>query len=415
MTSDDYKRFEFHFGVILLRTRRFQGTMDRLGKARIAKPLGWFLLFVMPVAAAIGFYIFLTQLSVLLSPTGIVVAGYIRTISPLANLGIPGINPYIPVVDGWIALVVAMIIHEGAHGVLARSLGLPVKSAGLLFFLFVPIGAFVDVDEGALKDARASYSGRVLAGGAGINLVVGLVSLLLLVSLVSGMAPLATGAGILNVGDGTPAAAAGVIPGDIIVSINGQNITDLNTVLGPNTTLHAGEFINLTVYRNGHLLPINHVGLACCNQIINTKTNTTISYPYIGVSQATGSDLTTALKRYTSPLANPFVYVCIPTFARCQPIVPFSDSLAGFYSSPLGGYGVPAMNLLYWLFFINFNLAIFNALPIYPLDGGQAFLVGVKALGRGRISDLWAMRITTGTTVAVAAMILGVILVPWFL
>ena len=75
---------------------------------------------------------------------------------------------------------------------------------------------------------------------------------------------------------------------------------------------------------------------------------------------------------------------------------------------------VPVASLLYWVFFLNFNLAIFNALPIYPLDGGQAFLVGVKALGRGRMSDATAMRITTAVTLAVVALLLGVVAGPYF-
>ena len=397
----------------MVRTKRFQRTMDKLGSFRVSKPIGWLLLYAMPIAAGLGFFLFLNQLGVLLSPKGAAVASYVRTLSPLANLGLPGINPYLPVVDGWIALFVAMIVHEGAHGVIARSLGLPVKSSGLLFFLIVPIGAFVDVDEEALKTTRASYSLRVLAGGAGINLLAGVLSLLLLVSLVSGMTPLADGAGIVNVAPGGPAATAGVMPGDIVVRINGQNVTDLNTVLGPNTTLQSGQTVNLTVVRGGQFLNIGNIKLACCDEIINTKTNVTVKYPYIGVVQETGSDLRTAVSQYSAPLSNLYLYICIPTLPVCQQRVPYSDTLAPFYSSSLGSETAPVMNLLYWLFFLNFNLALFNALPIYPLDGGQAFKVGVKALGK--FDDETATRVTTGVTLAVVGMLVAVVGGPYLL
>ncbi len=413
MTEEEFNRFEFHFGVILFRTKRFQAIMDRLGKSRISKPAGWALLYLMPVAAAIGAYIFLTEAAVLLSPRGAEVVSYIHTISPLANIGLPGINPYLPIVDGWAALVVAMIVHEGAHGIVARSLGLPVKSSGLLFFLVVPIGAFVDVDEDAMRGARSSYAGRVLGAGAGINLVVAIVCLLALAATVGAFTPAASGAGIIGVAQGSPAYNAGLRPGDIVTSVDGRNVTDLDSVLGPNTTLKAGESINMTVFESGRLVDVNGVKLACCDVIENTQTGQNVSYPYIGVEQITGASLTATASAYAAPLSNIYLYFCVPTLPACQTRVPYSSDLAPFYKSSLGVAAVPLANFLYWLFFLNFNLAIFNALPIYPLDGGQAFLVGLKGLGRGRLTDRTALTITGLVTVVVLGLVLGIVIGPY--
>lgn len=413
MESDDFKRVQFTWGVVMLRTKRFQRVLDRLGAYRISRPLGWVFLYLLPICAFFAFYLFFTEAWVLLSPRGAEISAYVRTIGPLANLALPGINPYLPVVDGWLALVIAVVIHEGAHGVVARSLGLPVKSSGALFLLFVPIGAFVEVDETAIKQAKASYSGRVLAAGTGINLVAGLACLALLLLLVGSMAPAAAGVGVVTVAPGGPAANGGLQRWDIITQINGMNITDLSTVLHPNTTLKAGETVNLTVYRDGDILHLP-VTLGCCNVVQNATTGQNISsYPYIGVVPATGGSLASAVSAYSSPLSNLWQYVCIPTLPACQSRVPFSDTLSGFYASPLGGETAPLANFLYWMFFLNFNLAIFNALPIYPFDGGQAFGVGVKALGKGKMSEETLGRITSSTTVLVAALILGVVLAPW--
>jgi len=418
MEPGDYKRFEFQYGIILLRTRRFQSLMDRLGASRVSKPVGWFLLYVMPVAAAIGFYLFLSELGILFSPRGAAVASYVRTLSPLANLGIPGINPYLPIVDGWIALVIAMIIHEGMHGIVARSLGLPVKAAGLLFFLIVPIGAFVDVDENAIKTAPSSYSGRVLAAGAGINLMAGLICLLLLVGVVSTMRPASQqGIGVVVAAD-SPLSKAGIQTYDYILDVNGIPLNDPSAI-STSSWYKINNTVTLTVFRGGTTFEKN---VTLSYQLLqNTSSGQTFKSPFIGVSfinpgtQSVPS-LQSAVNAYTgAALTKPFTYVCIPTLPTCQSVVPFSDTMAPFYTSSLGAIVSPLANLLYWIFFLNFNLAIFNALPIYPLDGGQAFMVGVKALGKGKLSEKTLLRITGAATLAVITMIFAVIAGPWLL
>ena len=418
MEPEGYKRFEFHYGIVLLRTRRFQSIMDRLGANRFSRPAGWFLLYVMPIAAAVGFYLFLSELGVLLSPRGAAVASYVRSLSPLANLGLPGINPYLPIVDGWIALVIAMIIHEGAHGIVARSLDIPVKSSGLLFFLFVPIGAFVDVDESALKEARNSYSGRVLAAGAGINLVVGLICLLLLLGTVSLMRPASQqGVGVVVV-DGSPLSKAGVETYDYILAVNGTPLNDLS-VIGNSQWYRINNTVTLTIWRDGSTFDRNvTIGY---QEFENTSSGQTFKLPFLGISLGSpGSQSVSGLENIASnyagsALSRPVIYICIPTLPACQGVVPFSDRMSPFYTSSLGPSLSPLANLLYWIFFLNFNLAIFNALPIYPLDGGQAFLVGVKALGRGKLSEARVMQITAVATFAVLALILGVLAGPYIL
>lgn len=415
MEEEEPKKVEFQYGILLIRTKRFQSLLDRLGSWRTTKPVSWVLLALMPIAGAFILYLFLFELEVLLSPQGVAIASAIRTIGPLANLGLPGINPYIPVFDGIVALIIAVVLHEGAHGVIARGLGVHVKSSGLLFLLFIPIGAFVDVDENELKTTKASYSGRILAGGAGVNFVVAIVSLLLLVAAVGAMVPAASGAGITGVTTGSPAYNAGIRPGDIVTQLDGHNLTDLTTYLGPNTNFTAGQSVNLTVYRGGKYLAVIPVTLTCCEEIENTTTGQIIAkYPIIGVNSISLSGIAAIPAQYAHP-SNLFVFLCIPTFPDCQSRIPYSDALSSFYTSPLGSLGPPIMNLLFWIFFLNLNLAGFNALPIYPLDGGQAFRVGVKALGRGKMSDESAMRITTAATFIILAVLLGVLLGPYII
>lgn len=419
MEEEGFKRFEVHYGLVLMvRTKRFLSAMDRMGRSAISRPVAWALLYLMPVAAAAAFLLFIGVFGVLLSSKGPQVASGIVSLGPLANLGIPGLNPYIPILYGWIALVVGMVVHEGAHGVVARSLGLPVKNSGLILFLFViPIGAFVDIDENVLKQAKKSHAARVLAAGAGTNLVLAILCLILLVGIVGTMTPVVNGAAITSVSQGGPAAARDMLPGDVVTAVNGKPVTDLSTILGENTTLEAGQSLNFTVYRSGHTLQIDNVTLVCCERIIDTTTNQTLaSWPIIGVASVSEAGLRQEVSSYSNIFNNPLVYIgCIPTlnFGTCQGAVPFSSSDVVFYSSPLGPGLVPLTNVLYWIFFLNFNLAIFNSLPIYPLDGGQAFRVGVEALGRGRFTEERVSKITIGVTAAVLAFLLGIIIGPY--
>lgn len=409
----EYKRFEFQYGLVLLRTKRFEGLMDRFGRYRLTGPAAWCLLYLMPIAAAIGFYIFLRPLEVLFSPSGPAYVSYIRTLSPLGNIGIPGLNPYLPIVDGWLALVVAMIVHEGAHGIVARSLGLPVKSSGLIFFLVLPIGAFVEVDEDALKAARPSHSGRVLAAGAGINLVVAIACLLLLFAAVGEMKPQVDGLGVASVNPGYPAAQAGIKPGDFITAVDGVPI-DNSAAVNSSSWYKSGTAVNITVWRSGSYLQFNRVVIG--NVTVNdTRTGQVYQRAFLGIGGVDYTTLTGIVSTYTGSFFSRAFYFCLPTLPTCQGVVPFSDANAAFYTSSLGSSLVPLTNLLYWLFFLNFNLAIFNSLPIYPLDGGQAFRVGVKALGGDRLSEKSLGRITSLASLFVVAILVVVIAGPYLL
>ena len=301
-----------------------------------------------------------------------------------------------------------MVIHEASHGIVARSLGMPIKSAGVLLFLFLPIGAFVEVDDKQLKESRARDSLRVLAAGSGINFIVGIACILLLILTVSAMVPAVKGAGIVSVvpdtpGLHSPAAIDGIRPGDFVTAINNSPVTDLGVLR--NGSFAAGESVNVTLWQNGQTRTI-HVVLGSYPETVVNETSgqsTTTIYPFLGVQQASYATLQGTVSGYaTAYKITPLAYIGeIPTFTRFELSIPFSDALSSFYTSPLGALTPAVTSSLFWMFFVNFNLAIFNSLPIYPMDGGQAFENFLRGAGRGRISDELARKVTTGVTVAI--------------
>ncbi len=59
---------------------------------------------------------------------------------------------------------------------------------------------------------------------------------------------------------------------------------------------------------------------------------------------------------------------------------PISNDVKWWYNAPLGDVMWFIITLLYWLFWLDILLAISNALPAYPFDGGFIFVGGVNWL-----------------------------------
>ena len=394
----EVKTVEISFPFILIRTKKGLSIIERLGQLKFIKRLGWVLLYMLPIAAFIGFYLILSTVIAFISSASL--RGFAGQITPSAYLLLPGINPYLPIVYGWIALIIAIIVHEGMHGILARSLGLPVKSSGIILLLILPIGAFVDVDEKELKRAKAKDSGRVLAAGPGGNIVTAIIALLGLLILVSTMIPLATGVGIVNANQNYPAHEVGIVPGDIITAINGvqvESTSKMDEILGP---LIPGTTINLTVF---HEKVFNNFTIKLAQDPENS------SRGIIGVNVVNIVQPLNTYRKFGS--TSLFIYFLLPTLAPSN--VPFSDLIHIFYTSSIGDAFYPLANLLFWIWFIDINLAIFNALPIYPLDGGQAFKVFLQAVGKNRLSEKSVRRITNGVTIVIVLLVILMITVPY--
>jgi len=405
----------------MVRTKRGLEVMDRLGKLRATRPLGWIMLYIMPIAALIALYVIgFEVIALYFSPQSHNIISNVRTISPLANFLLPGLNPYLPI-SVWLAVIVAVVIHEASHGIVARSLGLKIKSSGVLLFLLLPIGAFVEVDDKQMKEVKARDSLRVLGAGSGINFIVGIACILLLILACATMVPAVRGAAIVAVVQPSstvqsPAYAAGIQPGDFVTAINNSPVTDLGIL--HNGTFSVGEKVNVTIWRNGQTRTIDNLILSNYTVVqVNETTGQSVTtvQPFLGVDEVSYSTLQSVSGNYANAWkSSPLIYlVSIPTFGAAQYVVPFSDILSPFYTSPLGSLTPFVTQALFWLFFVNFNLAIFNALPFYPMDGGQAFETFLRGAGGGKISDELARRLTAGVTLAIVVVLFAVIAGPY--
>ena len=142
-----------------------------------------------------------------------------------------------PLLIGWIAIIIIMIVHEGAHGIVARAYKIKVQSTGLAFFGPI-LGAFVEPDIKQLEKASPKAQASVYAAGPFANFILWLICLVLifLLSLATPHVTTLIGydngvslEGIKPVKNITyPAYEAGITEQITLVEFNGEKITNLS-------------------------------------------------------------------------------------------------------------------------------------------------------------------------------------------
>lgn len=366
-TQSNKVRAEIKFPLILIHTPYGLSFFDKIASSKIAKIYARFNTYLMPLITALAIFLIVGSLMVLFS-NGAAREG-VRDIGPQSNLLIPGLNPYLPWTYGWIALVITIIIHEAGHGIVARVYGVKVDSTGLVLILGIPIGAFVNIEREELARTKLKEKSAILTAGPMNNMIVAGISLGLLFVVVSSLVPLPLpgdtqyGVEIITVGEDSLASSIGMKKGDVIVDIKGErveHIEDLSRLLQSN----LGNTIAITWKADSG------------QEITRTASIPASVQPNKGILGVTitnvSPDPESVLNRYKSAFgSNPIAILLPPTMAEGS--VPYSDLMAAKYSSTLGSAFPVIANFLFWLWFINFNVGIFNALPIGPLDGGQLY------------------------------------------
>ncbi len=422
--------------------------------------------------------------------------------SPQMVVGIPGVNPLIPIWYGIFALAVAIVFHESSHGILSRVADIKVKSLGLVF-LVVPIGAFVEPDEEEMEDLSKIKRDRIYAVGPTTNILLAIVFALLFSSVfMASIAPREDGLIVNGISQGSPADIAGLDRGDELIYINGvkidspDQITDIRLDPGIRTSIRylegkkerSGEIrTGLVVTGISDGLPADEAGLETGDILIsidgelvrnydvfdsilattsadqtinitymrqengdygeNITTQLTLAdkydvfeenYPsqndeeyrgkgYMGVTVAylgfTGWDAEALPQMFSQPfkgddgLGDYFMssmqYISFP-FMRLSPV---PDNIASLYevSGPLSVLPDDVFwvmgNAMYWVFWLNLMVGLFNALPAVPLDGGYVFSDGVSALvEKFGMKEETEEKLISGISYLVAFIILGLLM-----
>lgn len=416
------KSFTLFAGFILMiKTQRGKGLLDRLGRHRR------FFSAVGDAGIILAAAAMVTILAVLvLDATVALRTPASAAPTPQEALGLPGINPFIPIGYGLLALVIGVVLHELMHGVIARSQKIGVRSIGVLW-LVVPIGAFVEQDDTEMNAAPRRQRARVASAGVLANLVLAVIFFLLLAGLVStSVQARSNGVEIVQVVGGTPASALGLVPGDLITSVNGTATTTSTQLINALGATHANETIPIQYYApSSSSLVTTTVTLESYEDYSHVPADATKGF--LGVSPAfvTPAQLRTILVSPSSgpggPLTGTIYWVVLP-IAGLEPVAgatanefTLSGPLAGLGSS---GFWILA-NILYWLSWMNLLLGLSNALPLVPLDGGLIFRDFVASIGArvkkgwdGPTLDAFAGKMAVLSSVAVFLLLLWQFVAP---
>jgi membrane-associated protease RseP (regulator of RpoE activity) len=289
-------------------------------------------------------------------------------------VGLPGINPIIPLGYGIVALVIGIVLHEVMHGILARSQKIGVKSLGILWFV-VPVGAFVEQDDQEMLAAPRRHRDRVAAAGVLANFVLTVVFFAALSGLVAlSVQPNANGVGIAYVEPNTPASNASLVAGDIITSVNSTSTPTVSVFEGALANTTPGERVPVSYYDT-------NLGHTVSTTIVLASSPNVKGRGYLGVliDSLTPAELKQTLVWPAGSDSGPVVGTLDWLVLPLASLEPVSGSTMGYFHltgvfahTDTTTFWVGA-NVLYWLAWMNLLLGLSNALPLFPLDGGLLF------------------------------------------
>jgi Zn-dependent protease len=136
--------------------------IERLGRTWLGRLASWISIASIPLVFASLAIALWSLVDRALNP-----ARYIWFVKALPRgamaIGIPGLDPAIPLIQGWIAIFITAAVHELAHGLASTWLGTPPRGAGVILLLGIPIAAYVDISANPYEGGSWRFTGAGLA------------------------------------------------------------------------------------------------------------------------------------------------------------------------------------------------------------------------------------------------------------
>lgn len=303
----------------------------------------------------------------------------------------------ITIISSIIIFLLVILIHEFGHFIVAKMNGVSVlefsigmgpklfqrESNGTLYSLRVlPVGGYCQLEgEDEENDSPNSLNNqsplvrlKVILAGAIMNFILAFILLILLMS-VSRVSTEVSG-----VIKDSPAYSSGILTGDQIVSINGENVSDGEELL--KSIKESQGDLNIGVIRDSQSKNIK-VTPRLENNIRKIGVNFQEEYNIKNFS---------IVKGFKKGLIT-FLNLTGMLYKFLGMLITGQLGLGGV-SGPVGvvkeignAAKTGVANLIFLLAYININLGVFNLLPIPALDGGRAIFILIEMIFGKKISQ----------------------------
>jgi membrane-associated protease RseP (regulator of RpoE activity) len=325
-------------------------------------------------------------------------------------LAIPGVNQFIPFTAAvWLALIVTMVVHEFGHAILCRIEGIRVKSMGILFAV-IPVGAFVEPDEGDQEQSKGLSKMRMLGAGITNNILIGLACFVVLLLLLGMAVPLQAPL-VKSVYVDYPAAQAGFQPDSLVRSVNGIDVTSRDEISAILNSTRPGDQATLVTEKDGELSKYT-LTLSSWPSSMADRTS-----GFMGVSYYDADGLKQVFTSLVSP-SGIFALMAIPIYVILHPVQwggflilvnDTTDSL--MWSVPFPHFWL-VIQILFWCGWFNLAVGTFNALPLIPLDGGYILKAGVDWLLDKKGLIKYSGYVVTTVSYVMLVVIMAIFLLP---
>ncbi len=323
----DRKNIEFHYILMLRRTKRGIKLIDRIAKRN---PRFWNAIGVLSIpfaflsmAIGLSLLVWIAQAIISGAQQGPALAFVLPSFAAKEEMGLGGYAFFLPFWFYFIVVAVALIPHEFFHGVVSRAVKIPLQSAGLLLLLVFP-GGFVEPNEKILKKSKPLTKLKVISAGVFANILTALILFLFINMVFPPLVIDSIGLKIHNVTENSPAYFAGLKANMTIDEINGAKFN----------TASKDPFMEIVEKQN--IKPGDTINVTAGNQTLDlvlgvNPQNT--SLPYMGVTSYAvltkarylSVDNVFAVFRYVSLLIS---FLLTISFVNALPWKPFDGGLA---------------------------------------------------------------------------------------